>query len=106
MKTEIDFGIRVFIRELNKQGFMTLFSCAGHKDTINSKGKVNPDVEGYVAIKGSHCCSLKLEQISQKYVQGIVIKKRRLRDQTGKQKTFAVTVVSFEPKNLRRWNGG
>lgn len=99
-RRKIDFGIQTFIKDLNKHGYETLFSCAGHKD-----GKYRPDVEGYVAIRGNKD-HLSLEKIAKKYVEIIIIKKSIMTDLTGKQKTFTATRISFKPKNLQKWGGG
>lgn len=104
IKKEIDYGIKTFIKDLNKHGYQTLYSCAGHKDTLDYKGKVKPDKEGYVSIKGNHDAKL-IKRIADKYVKGISIKSGRMIDLSGKQKTFAATRISFKPKNLQRWGG-
>lgn len=105
MRKEIDFGIRGLVRDLNKHGYQTLYSCAGHKNYVGVQGKLRSDDEGYISIKGNHNPS-DIEKIARKYVKGVVIKKGRLRDPSGKHKTCADTRISFKPKYLQRWGGG
>jgi hypothetical protein len=102
---KIDFGIRSFVKDLNRCGFETLFSCAGHSDVVTSRGKIRADVDGYVVVRGNQD-HLSLAKIAKKYVKVITIKKSRMMDLTGEQKTFVATRISFEPKNLSKWNGG
>jgi hypothetical protein len=87
-----------------RYNYETLYSCAGHKDTLDYRGKVKPDNSGYVTIQGNQNIN-GIKQISKKYVKGIKIKRGRLMNPTRKTKTISVTDVSFKPKNLSKWGG-
>jgi len=103
--SKIDYGIRAFIRDLNSHGYITLFSCAGHSDTVHSNGKLTPDNSGYVVIKGSVNVN-DVKNIARKYVDGVAVRLVRMTNQHGSPKTYSATSVTFKSKNLTHWRGG
>jgi hypothetical protein len=105
MRKKIDFGIRTFVKDLNKHGYKTLYSCAGHKDARNSKGEIIKNDRGYVAIKGHHN-DWNLLKIAKKYVEKPIIKRKRMTSLDGVTKTYCATNISFKAKNLQKWGGG
>lgn len=102
--SKVDYGIRSLVSTLKRHGYETLYSCAGHKDVINRKGKVVPDKLGYVAIRGGAHDPYTLKTIASKYVSGVKIKKGRLKRDDGS--SYAVTDIAFKAKNLGKWQGG
>jgi hypothetical protein len=97
---KIDYGIKGFVRELNRKGFETLFSCAGH---------FGEDFRaGYVTIKG--CRDLdQLKEIAIKYVKSPRARLSRLSwNMDDCHQTMRVTDLTFKSKNLTRslgWDG-
>jgi hypothetical protein len=95
---KIDYGIRGFVRELNRRGFETLFSCAGH----SGEGL------GYVTVKGYRDLD-KLKEIAKKYVKSPRAKLSRLSwNMDDCYQTMRVTDLTFKSKNLTRspgWDG-
>jgi hypothetical protein len=102
---KIDYGIRAFVNDLNKHGYQTLFSCAGHKDSIHSNGKLVPDKNGYVVIRGRVNAD-EIKNIARRYVGNVIIRQVRMTATHGDAKTYSATSVSFKARNLEHWHGG
>ena len=103
--SKIDYGIRAFVNDLNGRGYQTLFSCAGHNDTLHANGKHIPDKNGYVVVKGSVNTD-EIKKIARKYVGNVIIKQVRMTALRGDAKTYSATHVLFKSKNLEHWHGG
>jgi hypothetical protein len=109
MRKTIDRGIKGLVNELNRHGLKTLYSCAGHKDVVNRKGKNIPDKTGYVVMKGFHDAGT-VKDIASKYVKGVKVRTVRMthdaKNENGRYKTYVATEITFKPKNLQKWGGG
>jgi len=97
---KIDYGIKGFVRELNRKGFETLFSCAGHRDE-----KIGL---GYITVRGCHNLD-QLIKITRKYVENPKVRLSRLSWNIDNiSKTMRATDIAFRAKNLTKslgWDG-